>query len=133
VTVSQGQIRISQQIFFAVNSDRILPQSNAVLQAVADALAASPQIRKISVDGHTDDAGPDPRNLDLSQRRAASVVRWLTGHGVAADRLEPHGFGETRPLQPIAGLTARPLADARARNRRVEFNIIDPAPARASQ
>jgi outer membrane protein OmpA-like peptidoglycan-associated protein len=132
VTVQSGQIRISQQIFFAVNSDRILPQSNAVLQAVADALTASPQIRRVSVDGHTDDAGPDPRNLDLSQRRAASVVRWLTGHNIAADRLEAHGYGETRPLQAITGLTGRPLNDARARNRRVEFNIVDPAPARAN-
>jgi outer membrane protein OmpA-like peptidoglycan-associated protein len=130
VSVTTTNIRITQQINFAVNSDRILPTSNALMQAIADALTASPQIRKVSVEGHTDDAGPDARNLGLSERRAQSVVRWLTSHGIAADRLEAHGFGETRPLQPITGLTARPLADARARNRRVEFNITDPAPPR---
>jgi outer membrane protein OmpA-like peptidoglycan-associated protein len=126
--VTSTSIRITQQINFAVNSDRILPTSNALLQAIADALTASPQIRRVSVEGHTDDVGPDARNLALSERRARAVVAWLTAHGIAADRLEAHGFGETRPLQPITGLTGRALRDARARNRRVEFNIIDPAP-----
>lgn len=130
VSVTSTQIRITQQILFATNSDRILPASNALMQAIADALRASPQIRKVSVDGHTDDVGPDPRNLGLSERRARSVVAGLVQRGVEASRLEPHGFGETRPVQPITGLTGRPLNDARARNRRVEFNITDPAPAR---
>ncbi|MDP3276433.1 MAG: OmpA family protein [Deltaproteobacteria bacterium] len=130
VTVSQTQLTITQQIFFASNSDRILPQSTPVLVAVSEALVATPRIHRISVDGHTDDVGNDARNLDLSQRRAAAVVAWLSSHGVAADRLEPHGFGETRPLQPVEGLRARALTDARSRNRRVEFNIVDPAPRR---
>ncbi len=130
VSVTSTQIRITQQILFATNSDRILPASNALMQAIADALRASPQIRKVSVDGHTDDVGPDPRNLGLSERRARSVVAGLVSRGVEASRLEPHGYGETRPVQPITGLTGRPLNDARARNRRVEFNITDPAPAR---
>jgi outer membrane protein OmpA-like peptidoglycan-associated protein len=130
VSVTSTQIRITQQINFAVNSDRILPTSNALMQAIADALTASPQIRRVAVEGHTDDVGPDARNLGLSERRARAVVAWLTARGIDASRLEPHGYGETRPLQPITGLTGRALNDARARNRRVEFNIIDPAPAR---
>ena len=47
---------------------------------------AVPGVRRVSVDGHTDDVGEDASNLDLSNRRAASVVRWLTTNGIAAGR-----------------------------------------------
>jgi outer membrane protein OmpA-like peptidoglycan-associated protein len=81
----------------------------------------------VAIEGHTDDVNDDAANMDLSNRRAASVLRWLTDHGIAATRLEAHGFGETRPVRPIAGLRRRALRDARAMNRRVEFRIVDPA------
>ena len=129
VVVQPGSIRITNPVFFATNEDTILPQSFAVLTAVRDVLVAVPGVHRVSVDGHTDDAGDDASNQDLSNRRAASVVRWLTTNGIAADRLEAHGFGETRPVRPIAGLRGRRLREAQSTNRRVEFNIVDPAPA----
>ncbi len=129
VVVEAGHIRITNPVFFATNEDVILPQSFPVLTAVRDVLVAVPGVRRVSVDGHTDDVGDDASNMDLSNRRAQSVVRWLTTNGIAADRLEAHGFGETRPVRPIAGLRRRQLRDAQATNRRVEFNILDPAPA----
>src|SRR5206468_825929 len=90
-------------------------------------------IHRVSIDGHTDDAGPDERNLALSQRRADSVLRYLVDVAhLDASRLESHGFGETRPSTPFDGLRGRALRDARAQNRRVEFNILDPAPPRAA-
>ena len=52
-------------------------------------------------------------------------MKWLVDHGIAADRLEAHGFGDTRPLVPNTSTTSR------AKNRRVEFHIVDlaaPAP-----
>ncbi len=118
VQVGGGQIRINRPVFFAPNRDVVLATSFPVLTAVADALTATPEIRHVSVEGHTDDVGEEAANLDLSRRRAASVVTWLTGHGIAADRLVSAGFGETRPVTP--GTTAR----ARAANRRVEFRIV---------
>jgi outer membrane protein OmpA-like peptidoglycan-associated protein len=137
VSVDNRAIHINRPVFFATNSDRILPRSRPVLQAVADALRAMPEIHHISIEGHTDDVGDDTRNMQLSQRRAASVMQWLSQNGIEAARLEAHGFGETRPL--AQGTTA---AD-RAQNRRVEFNILDvsmnssappasPAPASAA-
>jgi outer membrane protein OmpA-like peptidoglycan-associated protein len=126
VRIENGQIRIMQPVFFATNRDVILPRSNAVLRAVADALRASPEIRRVSIEGHTDDVGNDAANLDLSQRRANNVMAALITDGVEAARLEAHGYGETRPL--VQG-TTRP---ARAANRRVEFHIIDPAQPAAS-
>ncbi len=117
VRVEGGQLRITQQVFFATNAATILPRSFPVLQAVADVLRAAPEIQRISVEGHTDDVGDAQRNTALSQQRAESVTRWLTEHGVEAARLEAHGYGPTRPLQP--GTTRA----ARAANRRVEFRI----------
>lgn len=129
VQVENGNLRIIRPVFFATNRDRILPRSFPVLLAVADALNASPQIHRVSVEGHTDDVGDDARNLDLSQRRAASVVAFLVAHGIEAGRLEARGYGETRPEQPIEGLRGRALRTARSANRRVAFRITDPAEA----
>lgn len=125
VAVEDGRIRLTRPVFFATNRDVILPRSFPVLRAVRDALVASPQISHVSIEGHTDDVGNDDRNMDLSTRRAASVMRWLTQNGIVASRLESHGFGETRPVTPITGLRGRALNNARASNRRVEFRIVE--------
>ncbi len=127
VRVSNGMIQINTPVFFGHNRDVILPRSFPVLQAVADALRASPDIRRVSIEGHTDDVGGDQENMDLSNRRAQSVLRWLTEHQVEASRLEAHGYGETRPIRPITGLSRTERRDAQAQNRRVEFRIVDPA------
>jgi OOP family OmpA-OmpF porin len=126
VRVAGCQIQINSPVFFATNRDTILPRSFPVLQAVGDALRATQDIRRVSIEGHTDDVGDDNSNMDLSNRRAASVQRWLVEHQVEPARLEFHGFGETRPLRNVAGLRGRALRDARAQNRRVDFRIVDP-------
>jgi OOP family OmpA-OmpF porin len=124
VSIEHGQIRILEPVFFATNRETILARSMPVLRAVANALLATPQIRRVSIEGHTDDIAGDDFNLDLSTDRAANVLEWLvTEGGIERARLEAHGYGETRPLEP--GATER----ARAANRRVEFHIIDPPQA----
>ncbi len=125
VMIHGAQMQIRQPVFFATSRDVILPRSRAVLEAVAEALRAVPEIHRMSIEGNTDDVGDDQRNMELSQRRAQSVLRWLVEHGVEENRLEAHGFGETRPL--VQGATPA----ARAQNRRVDFRIVDPAQADA--
>lgn len=124
VRVQNGMIQILAPVYFATNRDTILRRSFPVLDAVVDAIRASPEIRRVSVEGHTDDVGNDERNQNLSQRRAWSVVEYIHEHGVEASRLRAQGFGETRPLRPVDGLRGRALRDARAQNRRVEFRIV---------
>lgn len=119
VQVAKGEILIKQQIQFAVDSAVILPESNGLLTEIADALIKNPRIRKVEVQGHTDNTGAPEHNMKLSDDRAASVVAWLTSHGVAADRLVAKGFGQTKPLVPNV------TAGNRARNRRVQFIIVD--------
>ena len=125
VRVQEGAIRINTPVFFATNRDVILPRSRRVLQAVADAITASPYIRRVSIEGHTDDRASDDFNMDLSNRRANNVMAWLVQNGIEPERLEAHGFGETRPV--VEGTTQQ----ARAANRRVEFRIVDPPPDRS--
>jgi|GEM_PF-4174403 len=66
-------------------------------------------------------------NLELSRRRAASVVRWLAEHGVTGARLEGWGCGELHPTEPNR------TSAGRQSNRRVEFHIVTPAPANGAR
>ncbi len=117
-----GTIIILQRVEFATNRDIILDRSFPILEEVRAVMAANPQLTRVRVEGHTDDRGRDDRNLDLSRRRAISVMRWLVEHGIDASRLTGIGCGETHPIDSNAS------ADGRQANRRVEFHIIAPAP-----
>ncbi len=115
---SSERIVILDPVYFATNRRRILKKSDAVLDAVVEVLVENPDILTVRIEGHTDDVGRDDYNLRLSQRRAESVLRSLTERGIAADRLEAAGYGETRPVLNNSSEKAR---DA---NRRVEFRIL---------
>ncbi|WP_246357347.1 OmpA family protein [Pyxidicoccus fallax] len=119
--IDQGQIRIMETVYFENNKDVIIKRSNKLLDNVASILKSHPEVEKVRVEGHTDNTGSADYNLDLSQRRADAVVKYLVGKGVAAERLEAKGFG---PAQPIADNKTK---DGRAKNRRVEFKIVGDA------
>jgi peptidoglycan-associated lipoprotein len=70
---------------------------------------------RITLEGHADERGTEEYNLQLSNRRAAAVKRYLTDLGVSGTKLETVGYGENRPAE--SGATE----DAWAANRRVEF------------
>ena len=80
---------------FKIASADILPgkESEEVLQGVLDVLKEHSEITKVRVEGHTDNIGGAKFNLTLSQRRAASVRRYLIEHGVEAERLLSEGYG----------------------------------------
>jgi OmpA-OmpF porin, OOP family len=118
VAVARGAIAVGQRIFFDVGSDGIQAASLDLLRQVAAVLKARPDVARVRVEGHTDDVGDRERNVDLSQRRALSVVRFLVSEGIDARRLEARGFGPKVPLDPAR------TEEARARNRRVEFTIL---------
>lgn len=122
VRIDRSQIRILQRIEFEFDSDRLRQSAIPILEEVSAALQANPQLRRIRIEGHTDSQGRDSYNLELSERRANSVMRWLVEHGVEAGRLVAQGRGETTPIE-----TNRTRAGRQA-NRRVEFHIVDPAP-----
>ncbi|MGE0547695.1 MAG: OmpA family protein [Kofleriaceae bacterium] len=116
-------------INFEYNKAVIKPESYYILDAVIAMLQGNPDILRLEVAGHTDERGDDAYNLELSKRRAAAVMEYLTTHGSKRDptpidprRLESWGYGETRPIDRSRG------PKAWANNRRVEFLILKRAP-----
>jgi len=119
VQVTDKEITIKQQIQFALDQDVILPESTPLLLEIADVLIHNPRIKRVEVQGHTDNTGTPEHNQDLSDRRAGSVRNWLVQHGVTPDRLVAKGYGQTKPLVPNV-TTAN-----KAKNRRVQFIILE--------
>jgi OOP family OmpA-OmpF porin len=102
-------------IYFDTDKDTLGPQSQTTLAEIAKLLTADRQL-KLRIVGHTDNQGKADYNLDLSRRRAASVVRELTAkYGVAADRLDAFGAGLYAPI------ASNDTEAGRAKNRRVEL------------
>jgi len=115
------QIRILQQVQFKTGSAELLPVSFPILEEVASVMKIHARIQRVSIEGHTDNRGNAEKNRKLSDARAHSVEGWLVQRGIDADRLEAHGYGQDRPI-------ASNNDDAgRARNRRVEFHILEQA------
>ncbi|MFK7989360.1 MAG: OmpA family protein, partial [Sandaracinaceae bacterium] len=119
IEVTCDAIVIHDRIYFETNRDVIQERSFTLLDQLAAVLVARPDILRVSVEGHTDSQGSDSHNMDLSTRRAAAVVTYMTGHGVVASRLTSEGFGETRPID------SNRTRAGRANNRRVEFQILE--------
>ncbi len=122
VVVTEKKIVITQKVFFKTGSARIKPESFHILDAVAQVLADHPEIKKIQIEGHTDNKGKARYNKRLSARRAKAVLKYLVNKGVARSRLVSRGFG---PDQPIADNATEA---GRAANRRVEFKILQRDP-----
>jgi outer membrane protein OmpA-like peptidoglycan-associated protein len=116
VEVKKDVIAIKQQVHFASAKWKVLPDSFALLDQVAQVLKDYP-VMKVSIEGHTDTVGAEAMNMKLSQARAEEVRAYLVKKGVAPERLEAIGYGPTRP---IASNKTEP---GRAKNRRTEFRI----------
>jgi OmpA-OmpF porin, OOP family len=121
VMIENGKILIIGKVQFQTGSTEIDRNSDPLLDQIAQALDANPQVKKVRIEGHTDNVGDPASNQKLSEQRAAAVKRALTKRGVDGDRLETRGLGEIRPIGPN-GLPA-----GRHRNRRVEFIIVETA------
>ena len=118
VFVHDDKIEIKDKIFFDNNKASIKKKSFSLLNQIAQSIMANPDIKHITVQGHTDDTGKYERNLILSRQRAQSVVDYLVKRGIDPSRLSSIGFGSDMPLDPAK------TSKARALNRRVEF-VID--------
>ncbi len=121
VQVAGARITVNGTILFETQRDRILPESFGLLDGVVAVLQSHAEIRRIRIEGHTDAQGSARRNRTLSARRARAVERYFRDHGVDRGRLTAEGFGADRPIA-----TGHAPEDD-ARNRRVEFYIVDPA------
>ena len=109
---------ILRGVNFETASASITPDSYTILDQVVRSLKAYPDVR-VEVAGYTDDVGKDDYNMSLSQKRADSVKQYLVNAGVAAERIEARGYGETNPI------ASNKTAAGRAENRRIEFRRLN--------
>ena len=86
----------------------------------------------MEVQGHADERGDDDYNMRLTEDRAAAVKTYLIGKGVEAERLQSHGYGETKPAEKNGKPCTAHNETCWSMNRRVEFIILrrsdNPAP-----
>ena len=117
VVLSETGIAVLQNVLFETGDATVRLPSYPLLRNVADVLKSHPEIGRVRVEGHTDNQGSVEVNLELSRRRAETVREFLVAQGVAAERLEAVGLGESKPI------AENNTAEGRAKNRRVEFVI----------
>jgi outer membrane protein OmpA-like peptidoglycan-associated protein len=108
------ELKNGTTVLFATGSDEILPASDPLITDIATYMDQV-SWTKIRVEGHTDAAGDNNSNLELSQKRAASVQKALIAKGIGEDRVTSEGCGEKAPIAD------NDSEEGKQQNRRVEF------------
>jgi outer membrane protein OmpA-like peptidoglycan-associated protein len=111
--MTDGKI-ITYGITFDLGKSTIKPESMGEINRIAKLMTDNPTL-KFSVEGHTDNTGSAATNQKLSDERSAAVVAKLVEMGVAKDRLQSAGKGQSSPIADNS------TDEGRAKNRRVEF------------
>jgi chemotaxis protein MotB len=111
---------VTNEVVFAGNRADLQPGGAKILDAIAPTLATLPN--KIEVDGNTNQLNAKttyyPSGWELSAARASAVVRYVTGHGLAKDRMSAVGFSDTKPLLPASDPRSVTM------NRRVDVVVL---------
>ena len=119
VVFKPKQIELSEQVQFKEDSDILTVDGKSLLDEVAAVIRKNRgSLKKIQIDGHTNNNGGEKHNLLLSLNRSRSVKNYLVTKGVTPNILEARGFGQMKPKVPNDDPKALEL------NRRVEFNVI---------
>ena len=104
-------------VFFDFDKSELKPESFPELDRIITVMKEKAGL-KIEISGHTDAVGTEEYNLNLSERRARAVVKYIVEKGVEKERINTLYLGETRPTDTNA------TKEGRRKNRRVEFKIV---------
>lgn len=115
---------VMDNIYFEFNKATILAESFAAIDNQIVALLNKYPTMVIEIGGHTDALGDDEYNMNLSAARANSVKKYLEGKGIATERLEAKGYGETKPVEPNTKPNGKDNPEGRKKNRRTEFKVL---------
>jgi outer membrane protein OmpA-like peptidoglycan-associated protein len=121
IPVEIGQQTHLHNIFYETGSHVILPQSLPELETLVHFLSQNRSL-EVEIQGHTDNVGDADYNMGLSERRALSVLNYLTGQGVGENRLTSAGYGYSMPVD------TNETEAGRARNRRTTIRITGVLP-----
>jgi len=111
------RLQAPSNITFDTNRAEVKSEFRPVLDQLAQSIQQYPNTI-VRIEGHTDSTGSSSYNQTLSENRAQSVGSYLSQRGVGSDRLQPVGFGQTRPI------ASNDTTEGRAQNRRVEILLV---------
>lgn len=109
---------VARNIFFTKGSDKLATSSHASLDEVVTILQKHPTLR-LTIDGYTDNSGKAITNLQLSQKRADAVKKYLADKGIPTSRLSAMGYGSEKPVADNS------TEEGRIKNRRVELKLLE--------
>lgn len=115
--ILKGRKIVLNNIFFETDSYLLQRASRVELDKIYDLLVLNPGLR-IEISGHTDNTGTTAYNMELSEKRAEAVVRYLEEKGIDAERLTARGAGENVPMADNS------TEEGRAMNRRTELKVL---------
>jgi outer membrane protein OmpA-like peptidoglycan-associated protein/tetratricopeptide (TPR) repeat protein len=121
LTKEKNEIFIIENIYYPSNSAEILPEAEVVLNKAISALQNNPKLM-MEVQSHTDAVASDEYNMDLSQKRASTVIAYMISKGIDKKRLVAKGFGETQLSNRCANEVECSDAEHK-QNRRTVFKI----------
>jgi len=114
---ARGCWTYAAKVMFDINSAEIKPEAYPMLDEAISVLEKNSEM-KVEIDGHTDNTGTAAYNMNLSERRAKSVMKYFVDNGVEAERLTTKGFGLTKPA------ASNDTKEGRTKNRRVELTPV---------
>ncbi len=117
--IEKDKIFVLDNIYYDLDKSDIREDAAIELDKLVVILNDNPEL-KIELSSHTDDRQTDAYNLNLSERRAKSAVKYIISQGVSGDRLVARGYGESKLLIPNAK-----TEEEHQVNRRTEFKILE--------
>ena len=118
ITIENNQLKFSQSLMFATQTEELLPENKATIEQVKTFLEKKSYISTIRIEGHVNAFEDEQKNLLLSAERGLSVAKALVEAGVDCKRLLISAFGSSKPI------ASNDTPEGRAKNRRTDFKII---------
>jgi outer membrane protein OmpA-like peptidoglycan-associated protein len=115
--IEPGSVTVLNNIFFQTDSFTLKPESKVQLDEIVSFMNKNPGLI-VEIAGHTDNKGSNAYNLELSEKRAASVVKYLAENGVPKVRMISKGYGFVKPVADNS------TEEGRVLNRRTEFKVL---------
>ncbi|MFO7869751.1 MAG: OmpA family protein [Bacteroidales bacterium] len=115
---------ILQNIYYDFDEYKLRKEAKETIDTTLLVILKEAPESVIELRSHTDSKGDDDYNLELSQKRAESVVSYLIKKGISKERLRAKGYGETKPIAPNTNPDGSDNPKGREKNRRTEFRVI---------
>jgi len=115
---------IFNNIYFEYNAIELTNGSKKMIDTTLLLIMKEYPTIVVEISAHTDHIGSNDYNLELSQNRAESVVKYLVSNGISKERIVPVGYGENNPIVVSLDSNGKDIPQARDKNRRIEFKLL---------